>query len=466
MFSKSFEFKYFAYIYIFLFLLLPQLKILNLKINIFDTGVYLVNLYNMVENNNYFGILNGHFQPVLFFVSLILRLNFTYADHIILLLQSTILLIPFIFLKYKKNENAYLYLFFFPLWLINLNGFHTDSFIYPLFFLYLLEKEPKNKIFYCLSFILIKEIYLILTCLCLFEIIFLTKKRRKKLILSIFFILLILITGYFLAHILPKHSQQVTYFRSQEINQNQVLIHSIIKEFYNYLKIIDLNKILYAALIFLPVLFIPLINKKFLFFYIPFFFIYTIIPGPNFLKPQFHYSTIFIPLILFFFTSSNIFNKKLGSFFLISNLLIIILSFANIGNLNLFRNYDFKNYVNIDNKNKLDLFFNDLTFNKEEVIATNNNLNYKYFFQRNLIIVQDLHGQDFLKSRELCKVLTEKQLKKAKKLSDKICEVYADKIFFTNNYISNLSNKEMNTVNKKYNIYKKNEIYTLYNTKK
>jgi hypothetical protein len=93
-------------------------------------------------------------------------------------------------------------------------------------------------------------------------------------------------------------------------------------------------------------------------------------------------------------------------------------------------------------------------------------LNYKYLFQRNLIIVQDLHGQDFLKSRELCKVLTEKQLKKAKKLSDKICEVYADKIFFTNNYISNLSNKEMNTVNKKYNIYKKNEIYTLYNTKK
>ena len=76
MISKLFHKKYLAYIYVFLFLLLPQLKILNLKINIFDTGVYLVNLYNIIENKNYYGLINGHFQPILLLLSLILRVNF------------------------------------------------------------------------------------------------------------------------------------------------------------------------------------------------------------------------------------------------------------------------------------------------------------------------------------------------------------------------------------------------------
>jgi hypothetical protein len=463
--SKLFNKKYLAYFYVVLFLLLPQLKILNLKINIFDTGIYLVNLYNIIENKNYYGLINGHFQPILLLLSLILRINFSFGDHIILLLQSIILLIPFIFLEIKKNENSYLYLFFFPIWLVNLNGFHTDAFIYPLFFFYLIEKEIKKKFLYCLCFILIKEIYIILTCLCLLELIFLIKKKKKKIILSIVLLLLVLTTIYFLLKILPENSQQVTYFKSENLNNN-VNLDLLIKEFYRYFKIIDLKKILYAFFIFIPVLLIPTINKRFLFFYLPFFLIYLLIPNSNLLKPQFHYSIIFIPLIIFFFIASNFFSKKLSNFFLISNLLFIFLSFINISNSNLFRNYDFKNYINIDEKKKLDLFLNNLILKKESVIATNNNLNHKYLFQRNVIIVQDLHGQNFLKSRELCNVLDVNQLNNATALSKKSCEVHADKILFTNSFISNLSDKEMYKINQKYYVYKKNETYTFYDTKK
>lgn len=465
MISKIFELKYYTYIYIFIFLLLPQLKILNLKINIFDTGIYLINLFNIIENDNYFGLINGHFQPILLFVSLILRLNFNYADHIILLLQSIILLLPYIFLKFKKDKNSFLYLFYFPVWLVNLNGFHTDAFIYPLFFLYLLEKDIKKKILYCLSFILIKEIYIILSCLCLFEIIFSIKKKTIKIILSIFLTIFTLASIYFLTETLPKFSQQVTYL-TKPLKINEYVIFDIMREFGDYFKIIDLRKILYATLIFLPVLFIPLIYKKFLFFYLPFFFIYTLLPNPNLLKPQFHYVIIFIPLIIFFFTNSNFINKELKNFFLTFNLLIIFYSFVNIGGINLFRNYDYKNYFNIREKNNLNLFLNDLIYNKEEIISVNNTLNHKYIFQRNIIIVQDTHEQDFLKSRELCKILTKNQLDKAKKLSEKDCEVYAEKIIFNNSYISSLSKKEMKKINEKYYIYKKNEKYTLYKIKK
>lgn len=112
-------------------------------------------------------------------------------------------------------------------------------------------------------------------------------------------LLLVLTTIYFLLKILPENSQQVTYLKSQDLNNN-VNLDLLIKEFYGYFKIIDLKKILYASFVFIPVLLIPTINKRFLFFYLPFFLIYLLIPNSNLLKPQFHYSIIFIPLIIFF----------------------------------------------------------------------------------------------------------------------------------------------------------------------
>lgn len=83
-------------------------------------------------------------------------------------------------------------------------------------------------------------------------------------------LLLVLTTIYFLLKILPENSQQVTYLKSQDLNNN-VNLDLLIKEFYGYFKIIDLKKILYASFVFIPVLLIPTINKRFLFFYLPFF---------------------------------------------------------------------------------------------------------------------------------------------------------------------------------------------------
>jgi Predicted membrane protein (DUF2079) len=464
MIDKIFKANFFNHIFILLFLLLPQLQILNLRINIFDTGIYLVNLYNIIENNNYYGLVNGHFQPILYLISLILRINFNFADHIILLLQSIVLLLPYLILNLKENKNSYLYLYFFPIWLVNLNGFHVDCFIYPLLFLYLFEKEIKKKILYCLSFIIVKEIYFILTCLCILEIIFLVKEKKNQVILFMFLSFLIIITILLIVEILPKNSMQVTYLASLKLNQESSL-KIFIGDFYSYLKKIDYSKISYAILIFLPTLFIPLINKKFLFFYLPFFFIYLILPNPNILKPQFHYSIVFIPLIIHFFFISKFFNAK-KKVFLFINLITISLSLVNIGNINLFRNYDYKNFIYFDKKKKLDIFLSNLISNNNDVIATNNNLNHRYIYQRNILIVQDLHNADFLKSKELCKCLTLGQLDKAKKLSDKICEVSANKILFKNNYFSQLSNYEINTINVNYYILKKNDEYSLYAIKK
>jgi hypothetical protein len=114
----------------------------------------------------------------------------------------------------------------------------------------------------------------------------------------------------------------------------------------------------------------------------------------------------------------------------------------------------------------LDLFLKDLKIDKEEIIATNNELNNKYIFRRNAIIVQDIHNQTFLTNTMLCKNLTSNQLIKVKKISDRVCEVKAEVLLFSSDYISQLSKNEINIIKERYYIYKKNKKYILFNIKK
>ena len=151
--------KYFIFTFIVIFILSPQVKFLNLSLNIFDTGLYASNLYSIHYFNNLNGIFMGHFQPILLILSKIYIFTDKFSINALILLQSLCLISPVFF--YKNSDKLKLvYLISFPLWYINYNGFHTDVFIVPLLFL-LLNFKTNFKYIFLFSFILIKEIYIL-----------------------------------------------------------------------------------------------------------------------------------------------------------------------------------------------------------------------------------------------------------------------------------------------------------------
>ena len=142
MYKKLFKFyeialenKFFLYTYLLFFFTSPHIKFLNLKLNIFDTGLYVSNLYQIYNIENLNGLFIGHAQIILYFFSFLFFLTDKYVVNLLLIIQSLCLISPIFFCK--RNKKKFLYLIFFPLWYINYNGFHIDSLVVPFIYLYL-----------------------------------------------------------------------------------------------------------------------------------------------------------------------------------------------------------------------------------------------------------------------------------------------------------------------------------------
>ena len=147
-----------VYIYLLIFFVSPQIKFLNLKLNIFDTGLYTSNLFSIYHLNNLEGLISGHFQPLLYLISNLFFFTDKYVINILLLIQSFVLISP-IFIGKKENKIKLLYLISFPVWYINFNGFHIDTLVIPLLYL-CLTTEKIYKYFFLLIIISKKKNYI------------------------------------------------------------------------------------------------------------------------------------------------------------------------------------------------------------------------------------------------------------------------------------------------------------------
>ena len=436
------------FFFILLFFVFPQLKILNLKINVFDTGIYLSNLSNMIHHQNYTGIYNGHFQPCLYIISKILKLNFNYADNILLFLQSLFLVSPILFLKQVSCKLTFFYIIFLPMWLINLNGFHVDSLIVLPLLIFLFSSDYKVKFISAFTFVLIKEIYFILSFFCMIYIFLKTKDKKLKYISICCSIIILLTFFYLIFFLIPMNSASVTYIEGGNLKEETGAL-DIIKIIIFKFTSLNYSKLLYFPSIFIFSFFLPLLKKDFYFFYIPFFLIYLIVPNDNLFKFNHHYSLVIIPLIIFFSYQSKFF-EKLVKKKIMFNFCCLFFILLNPLNFNLFTNYDYKNLIEFNNYKEINKLIENKKNNSEKIIATNNFINHKYIFKKSIVMVSDIHDNLFLQNEVLCSTLTEMQKQTSKKTNKKICKIFADEIIFHKKFIQSLTSNKLDILNKNY----------------
>lgn len=451
--------KFFLYFFIIIFILSPQIKFLNLSLNIFDTGLYASNLYSIHYFNNLNGIFMGHFQPILLILSKIYLFTDKFSINALILLQSLCLISPVFF--YKNSDKLKLvYLISFPLWYINYNGFHTDVFIVPLLFL-LLNFKTNYKYIFLFSFILIKEIYILFAISYLFYEISLNNKKNNY--LKIFFLIILSLVLILIFQSLNMSNNELTHgeYSKKFFDKNNIEFFFSLISINNLLSLKVFNKILILSLIFIPYLFLCFRYKIFYFLYLPIFFVYFLLDNINYLKPYFHYSSFLIPLLFFLCGNTIINSKSRFVFFVLVNFLFTVNLFNPIfySKIKFAENYNYKNYINVSNYSKLDYFLEDINIPNNEPITVSNNLLHHKIVNRNIILIID-YTEDIIDSKTACVNLNSKKLNIIEK---KLCNIRA-KYIILNKYDYNKYKKKINTFDN-YEIIKENNDYIFIKSK-
>lgn len=452
--------KYFIFTFIVIFILSPQVKFLNLSLNIFDTGLYASNLYSIHYFNNLNGIFIGHFQPILLVLSKIHLLTDKFLINFLILLQSLCLISPIFF--YKSSDKLKLvYLISFPLWYINYNGFHTDVFVVPLLFM-LLSLKNNYKYIFLFTLILIKEIYILLAILYLFYEISLYS--RKDNFIKILILILLSIVLIFIFQSLLINNDEIVY---KELSKNFFNVDNI-KYFFSLISIESFltlkifNKILISSLIFIPYLFLCFKYKIFYFLYLPIFLLYFLLDNINYLKPYFHYSSFLIPLLFFLCGRTIINSNRRFVFFVLINFIFTV-NFFNpifyIDKIKFAENYNYKNYLNFSNYSKLDHFLKDINIPDTEAITVSNNLLHYKIINRNMILVID-YTKNITNSKTACVNLQGKKLDIREK---RLCNIQA-KFIILNKDDYNKYAKKINALDE-YETIKENNDYIFIKSK-
>lgn len=447
--------KYFLYAYISIFFVTPQIKFLNLKLNIFDTGLYVSNLYSIFNIENLNGIFLGHAQLILFPLSYIFLLTEKYVINFLLILQSLCLISPIFF--FKENKKKFLYLIFFPNWYINYNGFHIDCLIIPFIYFYMVT-EGKSRYYFLIPLIFIKEIFVILVISLLFYEVFKIKKLRKNLLLLIIFCSLI---SFLLFQIVLSEIQnlKVTNFYDFIFNLNNLFYFLSLFNLSDYTLIDITKKFFLMSVIFIPFLFINFKKRLFYFVYIPIFSIYFFLDNVNFLKPYFHYSTFLIPFIFFICIKELISSKRRIFFYLLINIIFTI-NFLNpifyLSNIRITENYNINNYLNLNNYRSLNNFLKDIHIPDSEPLSVSNNLLHYKVVNRNFLLVTDFTN-DLDSSFTACRNLENK----FNILNTKKCKIKSKFILLNkkdskkyNDILLNLKNFEIMKQNNEFIFYR------------
>jgi uncharacterized membrane protein len=157
--------KIFLTILIVIFIISPLLRVYNLNSNIADFGFY---YNNILHSFDYIRIFDGHFQPIMIIYNcLIFLFPENFKPYFLILIQSVVLLIPFLIL-YMSYGKIYgiIYILFFPLWHLNLFDFHFEHLLilFTFLFFYFFDKRKYLLMLLCAFLVsLTKEPYTLIT---------------------------------------------------------------------------------------------------------------------------------------------------------------------------------------------------------------------------------------------------------------------------------------------------------------
>jgi len=276
-----------------------------------DLG-YLAHVINGINLSTWSQIYYVHFQPIMLLFAWIDENSIVYA---LLIFQSILLSFPiYLFGKYYGSIAATAYVLYFPVWFNALFDFHFDS-ATPLILLYFFISLLRGRLFlacvFSVSLVFIKEVFLFQTIACGFYLIFFKQKNIDSNIRKITGLSMIVLGAVLFITIYKVLILQ--FFNIERLFTDESFSwmgDSFVDVLYNLFTIpISLfseivgtpKKIIYFALLFLPLAFIPLLSLRPILIAIPIILISLLSKNPEHYSYGAHYTAgIITPLIIAF----------------------------------------------------------------------------------------------------------------------------------------------------------------------
>jgi hypothetical protein len=338
---KKYGNNFFLFLLIFVFLTFPQIKLFNSNATYFDLKIYLniINKINLLDLK----IFEGHFQPILILFKVIFKIEIfnKFQGFGLLLFQSIFLLSPILLLK---KEYKIIYLLNPFIWNYNILDFHAEAigFILILLIFYCHFKKKKIKYFLLFILLLVKETFIPFIVL---FVIYESFNKKINVFNVIFFILSIIILFYF-------------YFYNSYLFNSDIYFNNIIKK----KKISEILDFKFITFILLEIIFLAMINIKYIrellvFFIIPLNIIFVIFFNINNFNIFYQYTAYCFPIILPFIYFKEKIKNMIKYFFLlllffVSSFPFSIISLLDITKINSYKNYitsykdtEFNNYL-------------------------------------------------------------------------------------------------------------------------
>lgn len=200
-----------------IFIISPLLRVYNLNSNIADLGFYYNNILNSFD---YVRIFDGHFQPIMIIYNCLLYFfPDSFKPYLLILIQSFVLLIPFLIL-YMSYGKIYgiIYILFFPLWHLNLFDFHFEHLLilFTFLFFYFFDKRKYLLMLLCAFLVsLTKEPYTLIT---IFMGIFLLFSNYKNNVIHGIFLIILGFFSFFIFNFFINEYYELNFVSSEVLS--------------------------------------------------------------------------------------------------------------------------------------------------------------------------------------------------------------------------------------------------------
>ncbi len=344
-----------------LFISLPLVKLFNSNASYFDLGTYSNKINNLQINKNIFLF---HFEFCLLFIKQIVNILLTekYFGYGLIILQSTILLIPIFFIK--KKIILYSYLLNPIIWNLNIFDFHTESLGFVLIFFtfkFLLDNKDNYSNFFLFLLIFIKETFTMF----IFLFVIFRFFERKKIDYWGIFILVVSTIIY------------IIFFIQNNNQVGNIYIENVLNLETKFKSILDTKIFIFFIIQLYLIILLP---KKYVFRIILFFVIpqnlifFKIAAYEQLSVLTHHYVYIIAPIISILIINSN---KKIFSFLIILTLTLSSFPFSILSIGDFYKTSSIKNYLISSENFEFNSFLinNFESLNKSQVVADNNVMN-------------------------------------------------------------------------------------------
>lgn len=248
--KKSFIVSFFI-----LSLLIFNLRFYSGNLELYDFGVFLSNLYSLVDNLSSFFYFDS-FRITVIPIAYLTSFFYDYSNIFLAFLNSLIFTIPFFYVKKHKKIILFYIFFSFPIWFQIIHGFNVDTLGYIIFF-YTLRAHyfNQNKLFYALVLILAltKEYYVFFSLMFLLLHFEKHKQFSKRKIIITIILLTIYLVWFYQFNFIEIYLDKISF----KINNIPSTIFSLIVF---YLLFVFFIKLKFQLLIYFPIIIMVLLQ--------------------------------------------------------------------------------------------------------------------------------------------------------------------------------------------------------------